>query len=129
MTTKSNRGRAMLVSWIEDAAKVAQAGGGTYIGATRDGLRATAHWAAPEDAHKIHLAIDFIQRRVVCNNAAHKKGQATAEATPNPELAKTLTDLAKKLRSDFGFGASKIERLYGNPLTIGGVSWMDWGMK
>lgn len=119
----------MLVSWIEDAANVAANGGGTYIGATRDGLRATAHWAAPEHAHKIHVAIDFIQRRVVSNNAAHKKGLAHADLTPNQELADTLIELEKNLRKEFGFGTSEIKRSYGEALTIGGISWMDWGMK
>lgn len=116
----------MLVKWVEEATTVASIGGGTYIAAIRDGLRAGSKWATPDEALKIYAGIDFIQRRVLSNNVAHRAlpRQECAELAPNQALASELEKLAIELRARFNFGSKKIDRVYGAPITIGGAAWI-----
>lgn len=128
---KEIKSSAKAILHIEDAASLALNPQPAYIGAVRDGLRAVA--PRTPDAALCREAADFVQTildaKHACPSArfggyggdlgARFDSEFAARCPKsNDELAARLSALAEQMRRESGIGAQKINRVWGQEISL-----------
>jgi hypothetical protein len=98
-----NRNRACLVHWLEDAAMVLERGIKTSITGTRNGLQRRLNLVEPEETALVDSAIVWLNEQLrAIHDLDDPEDFWKIKTTPNPELAKGLSSLARELRTRWG---------------------------